>query len=87
MLDVVLQSRRLPALRGRRMPRRLIQLYAGLALYGASMALIIRSTLGNMPWRNAMMGHLHNKIVHFPLALGLAAGVMLLAAPRWPSPT
>jgi uncharacterized membrane protein YczE len=32
------------------MPRRLVQLYAGLALYGASMALIIRSTLGNMPW-------------------------------------
>jgi uncharacterized membrane protein YczE len=32
------------------MPRRLIQLYLGLALYGASMALIIRSTLGNMPW-------------------------------------
>ena len=30
--------------------RRLVQLYAGLALYGASMALIIRSTLGNMPW-------------------------------------
>ena len=27
-----------------------MQLYAGLALYGASMALIIRSTLGNMPW-------------------------------------
>ncbi len=38
------------ALAGRRVPRRLVQLYAGLALYGASMALIIRSTLGNMPW-------------------------------------
>jgi uncharacterized membrane protein YczE len=48
----VLQSSRRsrPSLRGRRLPRRLIQLYAGLALYGASMALIIRSTLGNMPW-------------------------------------
>jgi uncharacterized membrane protein YczE len=45
----VLQSSR-PSLRGRRLPRRLIQLYAGLALYGVSMALIIRSTLGNMPW-------------------------------------
>jgi uncharacterized membrane protein YczE len=30
--------------------RRLVQLYVGLALYGASMALIIRSALGNMPW-------------------------------------
>jgi uncharacterized membrane protein YczE len=48
----VLQSPRRSAssLRGRRLPRRLIQLYAGLALYGASMALIIRSALGNMPW-------------------------------------
>ena len=44
----VLQS--LPSLRGRRLTHRLIQLYAGLALYGASMALLIRSTLGNMPW-------------------------------------
>ena len=30
--------------------RRLVQLYTGLALYGVSMALIVRSTLGNMPW-------------------------------------
>ena len=45
----VLQSPRRP-LRGRRLPRRLIQLYAGLALYGVSMALMLRSTLGNMPW-------------------------------------
>jgi uncharacterized membrane protein YczE len=50
--DRVLQSPRrpVPSLRGRRLPRRLIQLYAGLTLYGVSMALIIRSTLGNMPW-------------------------------------
>jgi uncharacterized membrane protein YczE len=48
MLDHVF--RRAPGLRGRRLTRRLVQLYAGLALYGASMALIIRSTLGNMPW-------------------------------------
>ena len=30
--------------------RRLVQLYAGLILYGVSMALIVSSTLGNMPW-------------------------------------
>jgi uncharacterized membrane protein YczE len=35
---------------GRRLPRRLTQLYAGLLLYGVSMALIVRSSLGNMPW-------------------------------------
>src|SRR5688500_13436344 len=46
----VLQIRPVPTLRGRRLPHRLIQLYAGLALYGVSMALIIRSALGNMPW-------------------------------------
>jgi uncharacterized membrane protein YczE len=45
----VLQSPR-RTLTGRRLPHRLITLYAGLALYGISMALIIRSALGNMPW-------------------------------------
>jgi uncharacterized membrane protein YczE len=30
--------------------RRLLQLYAGLAAYGVSMALLVRSSLGNMPW-------------------------------------
>ncbi|NYJ03765.1 YczE/YyaS/YitT family protein [Petropleomorpha daqingensis] len=34
----------------RALPRRLVQLYLGLALYGVSMALLIRSALGNMPW-------------------------------------
>ncbi|MET0741596.1 MAG: hypothetical protein ABWZ26_08630 [Candidatus Nanopelagicales bacterium] len=33
-----------------RMARRLLQLSVGLALYGFSMALMIRSALGNMPW-------------------------------------
>ena len=36
--------------RGRRLTRRLVQLYLGLALYGASMALLVRSTLGVTPW-------------------------------------
>ena len=31
-------------------PRRLAQLYAGLVLYGVSMALLVRSGLGVMPW-------------------------------------
>lgn len=38
---------RLPS---RRLPRRLTQLYAGLVLYGFSMALLVRSELGVMPW-------------------------------------
>jgi uncharacterized membrane protein YczE len=33
-----------------RLARRLLQLYAGLALYGTSMALLVRSTLGVTPW-------------------------------------
>lgn len=37
---------RLPA----RLPRRLVQLYVGLVLYGVSMALMVRSSLGVMPW-------------------------------------
>jgi uncharacterized membrane protein YczE len=44
----VLQT--VPRLRGRRLPRRLTQLYVGLVLYGVSMALLVRSTLGVMPW-------------------------------------
>ena len=32
------------------MPRRLLQLYAGLVLYGLSMALQVRATLGLGPW-------------------------------------
>jgi uncharacterized membrane protein YczE len=36
--------------RDRRLPRRLLQLYAGLVLYGVSMALMVRSSLGVMPW-------------------------------------
>ena len=46
----MLKPDRLPTLRGRRLTRRLVQLYAGLALYGASMALLVRSTLGVTPW-------------------------------------
>jgi uncharacterized membrane protein YczE len=35
---------------GGQWPRRLLQLYAGLALYGLSIALLARSALGLMPW-------------------------------------
>jgi uncharacterized membrane protein YczE len=38
------------SLRGRALPRRLAQLYVGLALFGISMALMVRSDLGVMPW-------------------------------------
>jgi uncharacterized membrane protein YczE len=35
---------------GDRLPRRLVQLFVGLVLYGVSMALMIESTLGLDPW-------------------------------------
>jgi uncharacterized membrane protein YczE len=35
---------------GRRLPRRVFQLCAGLALYGVSMAMLVRSELGVIPW-------------------------------------
>lgn len=61
----------------RRLPRRLVQLYAGLLLYGLSMALLVRSRLGNMPWdvlHQGLARHLH-------LSLGtvaIAAGALVL---------
>ena len=64
---------------GRRVPRRLVQLYAGLALYGVSMALFLRSGLGNMPW-----DVLHQGIARFvPVSFGtitIATGVLVLLA-------
>ncbi|MEU8843723.1 hypothetical protein AB0D97_32140 [Streptomyces roseus] len=39
-----------PALPARRLPRRLLQLYVGLALYGASSAFLVRAGLGLDPW-------------------------------------
>lgn len=38
----------------------------------------------HVPLRDAIFEHLHNKIVHFPLALGCAAALFLLISYRWP---
>lgn len=40
----------LAQLRAGRLPRRLVQLFVGLSLYGASMGMMIRGTLGLDPW-------------------------------------
>lgn len=53
-------------LRAGRLPRRLTQLLVGLALYGASMALMIRSTLGQLPWDVLHYG----LALHLPLSIG-----------------
>jgi uncharacterized membrane protein YczE len=56
-----------------------VQLYAGLILYGTSMALLVRSALGNMPWDVLHQG-LSRQV---PLSLGtmseLVGALVLLA--------
>jgi uncharacterized membrane protein YczE len=55
----------------RRLPRRLVQLYAGLLLYGVSMALLVRSGFGVTPW----------DVLHQGLArqLGWSLGTLVIA--------
>ncbi|MFE7775957.1 YitT family protein [Streptomyces sp. NPDC057445] len=56
------------SLRGTHLTRRLLQLYAGLALYGASSALLVRGGLGLEPW-----GVLHQGLAE---RTGLTIGVV-----------
>ena len=51
-----------------RLPRRLTQLYAGLVLYGASLALMVRGDLGLAPWDVLHSGFIR----HVPITLGQA---------------
>lgn len=58
----------LAQLRAGRLPRRLVQLYVGLVLYGVSLALMVRGGLGLAPW-----DVLHSGFVrHVPITLGQA---------------
>jgi uncharacterized membrane protein YczE len=70
-----------------RLPRRLIQLYIGLLLYGLSSALLVRSGLGLDPWDVFHQGLAE----HLGLAIGtvviiVGAAVLLLWIPlrQWP---
>lgn len=58
----------LAQLRAGRLPRRLVQLYAGLLLYGASLALLVRASIGAAPWDVLHQGLSR----HLPLTLGQA---------------
>jgi uncharacterized membrane protein YczE len=71
----------------RRLPRRLVQLYIGLLLYGLSGALLVRSRLGLDPWDVFHQG----LAKHLGLAIGtvviiVGAAVLLLWIPlrQWP---
>ncbi|RMB61180.1 YczE/YyaS/YitT family protein [Tessaracoccus antarcticus] len=71
----------LPA-RGDRLPARCAQLLGGLALFGASIALIVRAELGVMPWTVLEQG-LTNAA---GLSIGVWSvliGVLLLAVSMW----
>ena len=67
-------------LRAGRLGRRLPQLLAGLLLYGVTLAMVIRGTLGNAPW-----DVLHQGLArHLPLSIGTAViAVSLLVLLLW----
>ena len=60
-------------------PRRLVQLYAGLALYGLSIALLARSALGLMPWSVLDQGIARTTGISLG-ASSIAVGVLVLLA-------
>lgn len=66
----------------RRLPRRIGQLFLGLALYGLSMALFVRSDLGVMPWdvlHQGLARQVGGTIGQWSIAVGLV--VLLLWLP------
>lgn len=60
------------------MPRRLIQLFAGLALYGASLALMLRAALGLGPWDVFHRGLSNHIDLSFGMLLNIVGAVVLL---------
>jgi uncharacterized membrane protein YczE len=64
------------------MSRRLVQLYASLVLYGVSMAMMIRSGLGNMPWDVLHQGLAEQLGIPFGVVIVLVGALVLLA--WWP---
>ena len=65
----------LQQLRAGRLPRRLLQLVVGLAIYGASMAMVVRGALGAIPW-----DVLHTGLIeHIPITFGQLSSLLALA--------
>lgn len=70
-----------------RLPRRLVQLYLGLTLYGASMGLMIQGNLGLDPWDVLHSGITKHLNVSFGTVVIAASFVVLLAwipLRQWP---
>src|SRR4051794_19675496 len=61
-------------LKAGRLTRRLVQLTVGLVLYGVTLAMLIRATLGNAPWDVLHQG----MAIHLPISIGTAVIVMSL---------
>jgi uncharacterized membrane protein YczE len=62
--------------------RRLVQLYLGLVLFGFSMAMVVRSTLGNIPWDVLHQGVAgHTGLSFGTVAVIVAVLVLLLWIP------
>jgi len=67
---------------GRRLPRRLVQLYLGLVMFGLSMAMVVRSELGNIPWDVLHQGVADSTGLSFgTVAVLIGALVLLLWIP------
>ncbi len=66
----------------RRLPRRLVQLYLGLVAFGVSMAMVLRSELGNIPWDVLHQGLAERTGLSFGLVtIGVGVLVLLLWIP------
>lgn len=65
-------------IRAGQMPRRLIQLIVGLALFGFSLSLMLRATLGAMPWDVLSTGLMNYLPLSFGVITILTSGVVLL---------
>jgi uncharacterized membrane protein YczE len=64
------------------MRRRLVQLYLSLVLYGVSMALMIQSDLGNMPWDVLHQGLAEQLGLPFGVVIVIVSALVMLA--WWP---
>jgi len=71
----------------RRMPRRLVQLYAGLVLFGVSMAFFVRSDLGVMPWdvlHQGLARYVHVSLGTMTILVGVVVLLAWIPLRQWP---
>lgn len=66
------------SMKGRRLGRRLFQLYAGLALYGASSALLVQAGLGLEPWNVLHQGLAELTGLNMGVVLTIVGAIVLL---------